>query len=681
MNGFTSLKIEHSYISYGPNSIVNGLLLPALKMTKIYKRSVGFFSSSALVSLSTGIMDLVNNNGHIYIIASPKLSREDILVITESYEKKKEHIQMKVIEQFKESLDGIEIDQRVLLSNLILADILEIKIVTTKNTGMYHDKLGILADIYNNKIVFVGSSNESMSGLEDNYEKIRVFTSWNQHTEEYVQDEEAEFDLIWNAKNEFVETYELLDAIKTVAFEIVEEYDGRKKGYKLRDYQKTAISNWKNNGYNGFYVMATGTGKTLTALFSAKELLKEHNVVVVIAVPYKHLVTQWYEDTSVIFNDYTIIKVASEFANWENDLINELITLKYGDSKGIIVITTIASFVLNRFVQTISKYNGEKLLIVDEAHRFYNKIANNDYNDYQYKLGLSATPVFGKNVEKAKGLLKFFGGKVFELPIQEAIGKYLVNYKYTPITIGISKQDEEKFKKITQQMKYCFDKDGKMIEPEKYVELHRARLRILSMTETKRAALVDLLQSKNFGDHFIVYCGDGKVYGTQAQELRHLDDIKILLNKYNYRPSQFTASESMNEREILIDLFNKGDISSLVAIKCLDEGINIPSIETAIILSSNDDYREFVQRRGRILRQYKNKKYAEIIDFVIIPSIDSIDIAKIELRRFYEYARLAINHDDLKNDLVKYLNKYNIGFADIDFDDILSEIDGGDLDE
>ena len=157
-------------------------------MSKIYKRSVGFFSSSALVSLSNGIMDLVNNNGHIYIIASPKLSREDIQIITESYEKKKEHIQMKVIEQFKESLDGIEIDQRVLLSNLILSDILEIKIVTTKKTGMYHDKLGILVDSFSNKIVFVGSSNETMSGLEDNYEKIRVFTSWNKQTEEYVKD-------------------------------------------------------------------------------------------------------------------------------------------------------------------------------------------------------------------------------------------------------------------------------------------------------------------------------------------------------------------------------------------------------------------------------------------------------------------------------------------------------------
>ena len=121
----------------------------------------------------------------------------------------------------------------------------------------------------------------------------------------------------------------------------------------------------------------------------------------------------------------------------------------------------------------------------------------------------------------------------------------------------------------------------------------------------------------------------------------------------------------MKERISLVDAFNNGEISALAAIRCLDEGINIPSIKTALILSSNDDYREFVQRRGRILRTFKDKEYADIYDVIVLPSSDMQAWAKIELRRFYEYARLADNWNDLKREFDAQLEDYNLSIDDI----------------
>jgi superfamily II DNA or RNA helicase len=200
------------------------------------------------------------------------------------------------------------------------------------------------------------------------------------------------------------------------------------------------------------------------------------------------------------------------------------------------------------------------------------------------------------------------------------------------------------------------------------------------MAEEKQEKITSILDSVNEKDHFVVYCGDGKLFdeGT-GEELRHIQSIKRVLSSLGYKPSQFTAQENMDERIQLVDAFNKGEISALAAIRCLDEGINIPSIKSALILSSNDDYREFVQRRGRILRQYKGKAFAHIYDVVVLPSSDVQAWAKIELRRFHEYAKLSSNWEELKPELERMLREYSLELSDVDVYDYEDMEDG--LDE
>jgi superfamily II DNA/RNA helicase len=187
------------------------------------------------------------------------------------------------------------------------------------------------------------------------------------------------------------------------------------------------------------------------------------------------------------------------------------------------------------------------------------------------------------------------------------------------------------------------------------------------MAEEKQTQIHDIVSEIKEDDHFVVYCRDGRLFDSNTgDELRHIQSIKRVLHAHGYKPSQFTATENMAVRMELVDSFNKGEIDSLVAIRCLDEGINIPSIKSALILSSNDDYREFVQRRGRILRTYKGKEFANIYDVIVLPSHDMQGWAKIELRRFREYARLALNWGDLAQELDAHLMSYGLTEEDID---------------
>jgi superfamily II DNA or RNA helicase len=334
-------------------------------------------------------------------------------------------------------------------------------------------------------------------------------------------------------------------------------------------------------------------------------------------------------------------------------------------------------------VNLYSKIEFDKLLIVDEAHNFLNQINDELDREYKYKLGLSATPVFGSDATKTKRLLDWFGGQVIDLPIEKVLGKYLVNYEYHPIFVNSTSEEEENFKLITSKMRGCFDKSGALKDKDKLVLYHKARLRIISMASEKIDGLSSYINEVNKLDHFIIYCSDGKMYDDYGEELKHIKYVLNLMNNMGFKPSKFTADENMSERMSLINNFNKGYISSLVAIRCLDEGINIPSIESALILSSNDNYREFVQRRGRILRLYSDgkvkKEKANIYDVIVLPSLENKSFIEIELRRFYEYARLALNFEELSIILKQKMSQYGLSDEDIKFNNDF--VYGGDLDD
>ena len=673
---FQDLDIKRSYISYGDNNIADSLIKPALKYSKSYKRTARFFSSGVVETILPGVVSLVRNNGRIQLITSPKLSEDDIEAINIGYAKRDEIVNNNASNEFEDAIKDLSDEMLQLLAELIARNILDIKIATTELIGDYHDKLGILEDCDGNIVSFFGSANSSANGYRNNYERIRVARSWRHGELDVVLDEQQEFDKLWNNNNPYLSVLDFRESAKHKILQVQQKRNESKNGNNpvtLRDYQENAIKAWANNGYHGFYVMATGTGKTWTAIFSAQKLLEKHKAAVVICAPYKHLVKQWAEDVAKMYPKAKIILVSSENLKWESQLNEEIIRNRYNSNHQIIVISTIASFYGDKFKTIIKKYHGEKLLIVDEAHRFTNR-PEELKSEYNYLLGLSATPFSGRNKEAGNKLMDFFGGCVCDLPIEKVIGKYLVNYNYIPIFINANEDDESQFKYFSSKMAACFA-NGVLVDPDGLVQHARNRLRVISMSEAKIANIDYILDQVKEDDHFIVYCGDGRLFDNNSQrELRHIQFIKNILDRHGYKPSQFTATENMYKRMELVDAFNKGEISALAAIRCLDEGINIPSIKSALILSSNNDYREFVQRRGRILRTYNEKKYANIYDVVLLPSTTTPGMAQIELRRYLEYAHLALNKDSLLSQLDELLNHYSLTMDNISmFDEEMEE--------
>ena len=664
------LDIKLSYISCGEENIAKSFLVPALKHTKRYRRSVGFFSSSVFGPIVDGIVALFRNGGKIELIASPRLNEEDIQAINLGYLKRDEIITDAFTRDFEKEIGDLDDSKLQLLAELIAKGVLDIKIAVTGDSGIYHDKLGILEDFDGNVVVFYGSSNASLNGYQNNYEKIRVVKSFDDAQVDSVLDECREFQALWDGTNPFVQVYNYKDSAKAKILEVIntrktQSNNTQSAPIKLRDYQEEAINAWVNNDYHGFYVMATGTGKTWTAIFSAKRLVEEHPAMIVICAPYKHLVRQWADDVEKAFPQAKLIMVSSENPHWETQISQEIIRKKYKPDNQIIIISTIASFKMERFINAINKSQDEKLLIVDEAHRFSDR--EDELKDiFKYMLGLSATPFSGTSAQKGLELMKWFGGQVFNLPIEIALERgFLVPYNYYPIYVSSTDEEEQKFRYHTQKILSCF-KNNKCINPDLLVKALRNRLRVISMAQEKSTRIDEIIDRISEKDHFVVYCGDGKLFDSNSgEELRHIQSVKRVLSAHGFKASQFTATENMATRMELVDSFNKQEISALAAIRCLDEGINIPSIKSALILSSNDDYREFVQRRGRILRTYGDKKFANIYDVVVLPSCDMQGWAKIELRRFLEYARLALNWEKLEKELDNHLYTYSLNIEDI----------------
>lgn len=667
MPNLQELHLNKSYISYGDDTISESLIKPCLRVAKRYRRSTGFFSSSVIAIMLDGIVSLVRSGGKIQLVTSQRLSDADIEAIKIGYSKRHEVIENSFLISFEEEVERLDDSNLEILSELVARGIMDVKVAVTKGLGIYHDKFGIIEDTAGNRIAFFGSSNSTEYGYTQNYEKVRIARSWVDNESTTVDDEVREFDSLWDGTNPFVDVYDFREAIKKCILHVISKREANRKhkAVVLRSYQEEAINAWEQNGYRGFFVMATGTGKTWTAIYAAERIQQHEKTIIVICAPYKHLVQQWYEDVKKIFNKSRIIKVSSENPIWEKEIREEIIRSKHYPDNQIVIISTIMSFNKERFENVLSTSNSKRLLIVDEAHRFTTRP---DWllEKYDYLLGLSATPFTGVNTAIGEELMAWFGGRVYNLPIEYALAKgYLVPYSYHPIYVNATEDEETEFVAVVRRMAACFNSQGVLINLEEFIKLRRRQLRIISMAEEKIRLMDSILDKVTDKDHFICYCGDGHLFDDEGNELRHIQYVKRRLDAHGYRPAQFTASENMVKRMDIVERFNSGDLTALAAIRCLDEGINIPSIKSALILSSNDNLREFVQRRGRILRKHDGKKSARIFDVIVLPSTATPRIAVIEFRRYYEYARLATNADELLREMETQLPDYGITLEQI----------------
>ena len=693
------------------DNVVQDFYVPLLKEAVTYRRAVGFFSSSSLVDISKGIAALAKRRGKIQLVASPYLSDEDIEAIRNGYEKRNVIIENALLSQLSdENMDFYSMERLNLLANLIAEGILDIRIAYTEDDrgiGMYHEKMGIIEDAEGNKVAFSGSMNESSTAMSINYETIDVFRSWGDEFEaNQAQLKENAFVSIWNDTEPNIHVLEfpsisqaLIDKYKKKrsSFDIdelqffdvpikrknvSEKRIGARipKDISLYEYQKEAIVSWAGENYRGIFDMATGTGKTLTGLGAVSKLSEDvcDELSVFILCPYQHLVEQWVEDI-VKFNIKPIIGYsASPQKDWKKRLQKAIKDQKVRKDKSFFCFVTTNATFSSKFVQDIiEEIKAPILLMVDEAHNVGAKTYAKLLDDrFQYRLALSATLARHRDEEGTAALYNFFGRKCIEYTLERAIREdKLTPYKYYPVVVYLNEDELFTYEYYTQEISKCIikDKNGKTKLNSYGETLAIKRSRVVAAAAQKLDALRrEIVPYKN-KNNILVYCGATNVINENADrsetdegDIRQITAVtRILGNEFDMSVAKFTADESMDERTQIKANFSKGErLQVVVAIKCLDEGMNIPGIRTAFILASTTNPKEYIQRRGRVLRKAPGKNFAEIYDFVTLPRpLDDVysltkeaaskDLALVrnELERIKEFGRLAMNSMD-SHDLI-----------------------------
>lgn len=720
---FLDIKIKNEYRSL-IDDISRDFYIPLLNNAVMYKRAVGFFSSTALVEISKGITGLVKNGGKIHLVASPRLSDDDVKAMEKGYKLRNAIIEKALLRELNDPSTSYEDERLNLLANLIADGILDIKIAFIKNKhniGMYHEKMGIIEDSMGNKVAFAGSMNETVTGLMVNYESIDVFCSWTEDSERVLSKENA-FSAIWNniepnieiidfpnVKKEIIEKYKKLPLnLNEYDKEIHETcladaYETKRIGavipqsVKLHEYQEDAIKEWEKQDFRGIFDMATGTGKTFTGLGGIARLCEITNdkLAVIIVCPYQHLVEQWVEDIKLFKINPVIGYSGSPQRNWKEKLADSVRNQKIGVKSKLFFcfVCTNATFASNYVQKQIEKIKGDALIVVDEAHNFgAPRLCELLPQKFKYRLALSATLERHNDEDGTERLKAFFGKKCIEYSLDKAIEEHkLTPYKYYPLIVSLNEEELKRYEDLSYEMSRNLIKgrNGKMAL-SKYGEiLALKRARIVAAASEKIEKLKEKIMPYKDKNYLLVYCGatsmlneNSDVSDTFEEDIRQIDVVTNLLgNELNMKVSQFTSREKVDERSILKKEFEKGNtLQALIAIKCLDEGVNIPKIKTAFILASTTNPKEYIQRRGRVLRLAKDKDYAEIYDFVTLPRpLDDVSslteeqmkrditLVKNELNRVEEFARIAMNAMEASSVVWQIKETYRIYEQSIEF--------------
>ncbi|OLO26226.1 hypothetical protein BTA37_28410 [Priestia megaterium] len=653
--GLSNLQLQFKYRS-DYDAIHRDFYEPCLNESIRYDRAAGYFSSESLKIIAKGLEVFLYNGGHIRLVANPHLLEKDIHAIKRGYKAKEDVIESALLRELEVTANSIEKETLNVLAWLIYKNQLEIKIAFTNNDSLYHEKFGFFEDAAGYNIAFSGSSNETVGGVKNNFEKIDVFSP--EKDLHRIEDMKQDFKRLWYNETPGLT---IVDIPRIVREKLLEnrgdmpKKQSKRKELKPRSYQLEAIQALQRNNWQGILEMATGTGKTITSLLAMTQYKKENNrTFVVIFAPFKHLVDQWKKECKQFGVKFPTMCYESR-KKWLPELEQEVRNFNIGITDFHVVITTYDAAANASFIEQISKIQQHAFLIADECHYLGSpQFRQVSLTNIKARIGLSATPDRWWDEEGTMFLKDFFKDVVYTYSLDEAIAaNKLTQYTYEPHIVSLTETELDSYNKLTRKIINHFNKKDR--DDEKLSQLNRKRALILAKSAEKIPRLIALLRERGKENiyHTIVYCAE-----TQVNELT------VILNQLGLRVHKFDSTVPTKERQRILDAFANEEIQVLVAIKCLDEGVDVPSTRCAYFLASTSNPREFVQRRGRILRTAPGKHLAEIHDFIVLP--EGVDektftmIAKKELPRFAEFSNSAINRSSAKNKILPYISPYNL---------------------
>lgn len=467
-----------------------------------------------------------------------------------------------------------------------------------------------------------------------------------------------------------------------------------------REYQKTAFENWKNNKQKGLFAMATGTGKTITSLNCLFEIYQRKGYYkAIILVPTITLVNQWEQECRK-FRFSNITKVYSKNLTWRDEIERIRFNEKYKTDKepevSYIIISTYASYAREKVFNILNSFDKKRLLMIaDECHNMGSGSIIKRLKDIPYlrRIGLSATPERQFDDNGNEKIRKFFGseqGYTYEYSMEDAINKgVLCKYMYYPHLVQLTRAEMDAYAELSDKIAKYFNFDKGCFDDidEKLKMLLLTRKRIVHKAERKLDVFKDIIenhyQMRGNLKYTLIYVPEGNkpdyIEGNddfdRSEDISDDSDTEHLINQYTQVVTEVDdhvtvrkfVSGQKDREEILAD-FAEGKLQVLTSMKCLDEGVDVPRSELAIFCSSTGNPRQFIQRRGRVLRTHPDKKIAELHDLVVVPELnpnsDSFrmeqSLLRGELIRVNNFALLSENPSYSEMELREVMNHYGL---------------------
>ena len=667
------------------DDLAGEVLVPAFQRASAVDCMMGFFSSASLGSLAPGLATFLNlTEGKLRLIASPILSEDDQRAIERGLADRAAKAE-EAFEQLMITEDRIAQHAIDCLALLLCAGRIEIKIALMRR-GMFHPKVWLFRDRAGDHLAVHGSSNMTASGIGMNYEQVSLAKSWVDTTQSFVADRfERQFVRLWSDGDEHcivmdashalrerivsagradhppqeIELRDLYD--RAVRARVAETPVPYRAGFAIPPdlryqdgpfaHQGAAVAAWLGAGHRGILEMATGSGKTITSMVAAHALVEAvGSVLIVVAAPYLPLIDQWSGEIEPFGLQPTNLGTLQGAAARSAALSKVARRLKHGISRAEAVVVSHDTLCTPEFLEATRRLGVPLLLIADEAHNLGRAaFIANPPEHFGYRLALSATPVRQYDDEGTAALMSFFGDVVFKFTLEEAIGRCLVEYDYWLHDTELDEEEMDAWYDLTARIKSNAWRTENGMPDDYLAKLFRDRRLLLETSKGKIAALdraLSTLDPKSV-THTLVYGSD--------KGPSQLEEVNALLRRRGFTFHQLTAEETRDRARTraIIAAFQAGEIQVLTAKRVLDEGVNIPQIRRAYVLASTTVGRQWVQRRGRLLRTCSaiGKTSADIHDFLALPpgldsrSLDdeARDLIKSELRRVQEFGALARN--------------------------------------
>lgn len=669
------LNISTSYeTTESKTHLVDEFYNPVLSQAVKYYRIAGFFSSSALAIAAKGIEGLINNGGKMLLLVSPELSEEDYRIISEHGCVTSDisvFSNLKLEDAVNENLQA--------LAWLLDCGRLEIKIVVAKRTrnSLFHQKVGVVIDSEENIVSFSGSINETAQAWLNNIEEFKVFRSWESGQIEYVNSDLKKIISYWkNQHNDIADVYDIPEFIKAAIvhikprdvwdLNIMRKY---RRSQKVKDnklslfpHQEQAVQAWLSNEYRLLMEMATGTGKTRTAIGCMLEKLKDREqLLVIVATPQNTLSRQWqidFNELGITLDRAAIIDGSN--SKWKREI--EILLLDLSDKKinTAIIFTTHDTASNDKFTKIIrdNKYDTKVLFICDEVHAVGSaKQRDALLTEYEYRIGLSATPERMFDEGGTNIIREYFGNRSFEFSISDALSTinpltvrpFLNTFRYYPVFVPLTEAETKRYAKVSQQIAILKSKED--YDPDELQRLYDRRANIGKNAANKIDALsriIDDLNPETLIDT-IIFVTDKQI--KPCFEILGSKKIAHAKITESESASKIVGNDGNTERQEIISQFVHHQLQVLVGIKCLDEGIDIKNARIAILMASSTNPREYVQRVGRVIRQAPNKPESIIYDMIVVPDEtqgSGPQLIQKEARRATQIAKNATNYSEVK---------------------------------